>query len=126
VEDSMYYKCALKAAIDGHKVQHESHAAGCYMYFDENQRLFMNFTKGGTEEFFLGDGNCIAEGDWRIYTEPKVQPKFTIGSTVVYRSNRLATVVSISNDTPYEYTLANPNNPNSVFKKLESELKEAK
>lgn len=118
-EETMDYKEALKAAIDGHKVQKEC-LNTTYVCFVGHQFRLRDDTDGYDEPYNLGD-----TGDrWKLYEEPKVQPKFTIDQTVVYRSNRLAKVTAVSDSSPYVYTLANPVNPQSVFKKTEDELRE--
>ena len=125
-EDTMNLKKALKTCLDGYKITcDEWMKPYCqYRYVSFVESLGKFYYEGDSDTVF--DPTCWTNERFRIYTEPKAQPKFTIGSTVVYRSNRLAKVIWVSSCEPYEYTLANPNNPNSVFKKLESELKEAK
>lgn len=121
-EQLMTYTEALKAAIDGHKVQGKTWKDS-YMYFKGNRFRLHGVSDGYDDGYNLGD----AGEQWKLYEQPKVLPKFSIGSTVVYRSNRHATIVKVSDSVPYVYTLnADPEKPNCTFEKSEDELREAK
>lgn len=124
VNDTMTKTEALKAAIDGYKVQCTTWDKGndnSYVYFNGTHFRFVSDHSGDVAANY-----SVSYDGWRIYEEPKVQPKFNIGSTIVYRSNRLEKVMAVSDSVPYVYTLANAGDPSSTFSKSEDELRELK
>ena len=123
-EETMDLITALKLALDGHKVSNIGFSERYpYVGFDRDSARF--YYSDDPDTTFVP--SIWDDTNWRIYQEPKVQPKFTIGSSVVYRSNRLATVVKVSDSAPYVYTLnVLSSEPNCTFEKTEDELREAK
>ena len=89
----MTYKEALKAAIDGHKIQAVDYwNKSAHVIFDTDRFMYIN--KNGQKEEMKSAIRSYAGSKWKIYKEePKALPKFSIGQSVVYRSNRHAKVV---------------------------------
>jgi hypothetical protein len=116
---------AFKAMLEGVKVvsgamSHEK----TYAFWDEQELEFkVRFGADGDIEKL---GGLAMSDQWKLFVVPKAQPKFTIGSSVLYRSNRLAKIVSVTEEPEgFVYVLnADPEQPNCTFKKNESELKE--
>ncbi len=119
-------KEALKLAIDGHKVRSTKYMhKNAHVIFEVDKFMFVN--KSGRKKEMCSAIKDYTGTPWEIYVE-QPKPKFTIGQSVVYKGNRMATVVDVkeSGDT-FVYTLmSNPEFPKSTFEKTEEELKEAK
>ena len=122
-EKTMTKKEALKAMIDGYKVQSDL-MVNSHSYWDDDAVGFKVKYNDGLVDNLYG----LAKTDkWTLYKEI-LKPKFTIGQAVVCNNVKLAVITEVHEDKikgKHSYTLCNnPLFPKSTFVKTEDELQE--
>ena len=124
--EGMTYEEALKAAIDGQKVTHDDYIKPWYIFYKDGRFQVQNcVTLDGIHNW--DHHSFHKKSNWKLYEDPKAQPKFSVGQQVFYRGNRIAKVTAVSKETPFAYTLcADESFPKSTFVKPEEALKEVK